>query len=247
MKNLLRILLFYILFIGMLNNVYTQRVDTIKQFHFYSVSDSKMRGLLQDIINLSDNCPSFTAHHKKYFVYLSIQSNYIFCNVYPQNLTTIYHLKTNPYVVRDGVCFYQNHPIYMQDFSDTQFLETYFTNNDSIIDILFDSNENFFDHILRPNGIVSTFYNINNGEFVQAEVDEDEMSERCGLNNRIEFDYMVKEGDTWESIAEKCGCDVENLKQEYPNFATPVPGVVLFMFYIYDESRKFVRVSNPFK
>ena len=233
------ILLLNYLFIT--SHCYSHSIDTIRNFPLYTTSNTEMVMLLEEITNEADNCPYFFALNKKYYVSLGLNTNHCSASILPQNVTSIYFAQNDPSQKKSGICIYNNHVIYIQDYSDNNSINTYFSDKDSIVDLYFETNENYCDHLIPYNRYLYFSYDIENGKFERNANSDDEL---C-INKRIEFDYMVKEGDSWATIAEKCGCSEKNLREEYPEFEKPVKGMFLFVIYKFDFNGNFIGVKRP--
>jgi len=227
------------------HNGYSQ-MDTIENFMLFEVSNAEMESVLKDVEKMASDCPFFSALKKKYYVAICFsESDRISAQIFPQNVTTICFYRNNEGMKCDGVCFFDNQIFYIQDFSYANKLKDYFVEKDTVVDLYFDSNENFFDHLYPANVYLETSYIIKNGKFLKND-DYVDIEAQCGLNDRIEFDYIIKHGDTWESIAEKCCCDEKNLREEYPEYKYPIPGFMISVTYFFDEAGNFQGVRRPY-
>ncbi|MBQ7489793.1 MAG: LysM peptidoglycan-binding domain-containing protein [Bacteroidales bacterium] len=224
------------------SHCYSQSIDTIRNFQLYATSNTEMLMLLEEVTNTADNCPYFFALDKKYYVSLGLDTNHCSASILPQNVTSIYFAQNDPSLKKMGVCIYNNHVIHIQDYSDNNSINAYFWDKDSMVNLYFETNENYFDHAIPYNRYLYFSYDIKNGKFERNNQDDD----MCEINERVEFDYMVKEDDTWASIAKKCGCSEQNLREEYPEFENPVKGMLLFVIYRFDENGNFIGVKRPY-
>lgn len=249
MKTTKQFVLTYILFFlsaGLRANIFAQPVDTIKDFKLYTVHNSKMQMIMDEIVDIANSCPYFSIMKKQYFIYMQIDTSTCSCWILPQNLTNIYFFRTDPYFQDEAVCIYRNQIFYIQDFSNTKLAKNfYFNDQDTVIDIYFQHNENISEHIFPPNNFAEIFYQIKDGVFIR-DIDDEDSESFCNLNGRGEFIYQVRIGDTWETIAEKCACSAEQLMREFPEFNTPVPGVILIVNYQYDNNGIFIGMKRLF-
>lgn len=228
------------------NHDVCSQTDTLENFMLYEVSNDEMDSVLIDVVNMANDCPFFSVLKKKYYVTLCfLESDLLIVRILPQNATTICNYRNHEGLKCDGVCFFDNQIFYIQDFNHTNELNNYFVEKDTLVDLCFDRNENFFDHIYPANVYVETSYIAKNGGFLKDD-DYVDTEAQCGLNNRIEFDYIVKHGDTWESIATKCYCDEKKLREEYPEYEYPIPGFMITVKYIFDKDGNFQGVRRPY-
>ena len=245
MKHLIVVVFITINFVFFYHEVKSQ-TDTLENFMLYEASNDAMRSILQDAVNMADDCPFFSVLKKKYYVTLRFSnSDVLSVMIFPHNVTTISMDRNYENLQCDGVCFFDNQIFYIQDFSHTNKLKNYFVQKDTFVNLYFDRSENFLDHIYPANVYIETSYIAQKGGFIKNEDDVD-IEARCGLNNRIEFDYIVKHGDTWESIARKCYCDEKNLREEYPEYEDPIPGFMITVSYIFDKYGNFLGVKRPY-
>ena len=66
-------------------------------------------------------------------------------------------------------------------------------------------------------------------------------------HKRRYFQYLVQNGDTWETIAAKCGCTMEALQKECSEYEHPIPGLVLCLRYIFDNDDNFQGMLQWYK
>lgn len=247
MKQVFYIIPFSLMFFLVLihGNVFSQK-DTIKNFECYEISEKQMQIVFKDILTLVDECPFFSKLKKNFYVTLYfLREGELVVQIFPQNVTTISNYRYYYGMKCDGVCFFDNQIFYIQDFSDTKEITKYFMKKDTVVDLYFEKNENYFDHNYPVNVYVETLYIATEEGFIRDDEIED-FEARCGLNNRIGFDYIVQYGDTWKTIATKCFCDEKNLREEYPEFEQPIPGFLIKVKYIFDEKGNFHGVKRPY-
>lgn len=234
-------LVFIVLFVFSSKNGVAQEIDTLRGLDLYAVSSISMQNVFDDIITLADECPYFSSRNKEYYISLLLDSNNFQIMVFPLNANTIVYFTKNAYVSSTGVCFYKNRTIVISDYSNNQTLNNFFSSCDTIIDLMFESNENIFDMAFPANTQYEIFYSYDNDTIIRkSEIGEEEAW--CGGGDRNSFEYLVRKGDTWESIAKKCGCNEHDLRNEFPELDFPIPGVFIFVYYIYDERSNSYRV-----
>ena len=223
--------------------IIAQESDTLYGFSTYLVSDSSMTKALTEVIETAKEYPYFKSLNKSFFLILdftdSIQCSF---RVFPQNVTTICFYKgAADFYQTDGVCVFKGIIVYIMDYSDNNVLSRFFKKTDYKSDIYITKNENISEHLVPFNDFIKVRYFRNGNVLVRDTViDEDYLNRymNCG------FVYLVKEGDTWETIAEKCGCDVINLKMQFAEYERPIPGFLLRLKYVFDEFGCFHGVTR---
>ncbi len=226
---------------GTTNNSFAQEYDTIRGFSLCISNSHAIDKILDDITTMADGCPYFSSLHKDYYIFLALNQERCESKVFSQNLTSIYYYKNCLPQENQAICYYNGHVVHIQDYSGQNLLNRYFTGDGEIIDLIFKKNDNYFEHIIPANHHFNFFYENVDGDF-KRDTSEDAFSfeEWCGLNNRMEFNYMVQSGDTWTSIAKKMGCTEDQLRKEFNELDMPIPGTVIFLIYTFDKDGHFI-------
>lgn len=225
------------------HNCVAEELDTLKQFSLYTVSSASMQKVFDEIIDLAEECPYFYSLNKEYYLSVALDSNEFTLDVFPLNVNSIIRSTNNNYVSSFGVCFYKKKLIVVCDYSKIQTIDTFFVSMDTVVDLVFESNDNLFDLVFPTNSQIRTYYSFENGTIMQ-QFDIGDVDAWCGGNDRNMFEYVVRKGDTWKSIAKKCGSTETELRQEFPEFDAPIPGFFIILFYILDESGKSFKITR---
>lgn len=242
MKNLHFNFIFVCLIaLAIANDGLAQGYDTIHGFTLCVSSSPAIDKILNEVTTMADSCPYFSSLQKDYYVLLILTPERCESKVFSQNLTSIYYYKNQLPLKKQAICYYNGHIIHIQDYSGQNLLNKYFTVNGEIIDLIFKKNDNYFEHIIPANLHFDFYYENIDGGFIRDTSEDSYLFEEwCGLNNRMEFNYMVQTGDTWASIAKKMGCTEEQLRKEYIELDMPIPGTVIFLIYTFDNDGNFI-------
>ena len=234
-------LLVCLIALGIANNGLAKGYDTIPGFTLCVSSSPAIDKILDEVTAMADSCPYFSSLQKDYYVLLILTPERCESKVFSQNLTSIYYYKNQLPLKKQAICYYNGHIIHIQDYSEQNLLNKYFIVNGEIIDLRFKKNDNYFEHIIPANLHFDFYYENVDGSFIRDTSEDSYLFEEwCGLNDRIEFNYMVQTGDTWASIAKKIGCTEEQLRKEFIELDMPIPGTVIFLIYTFDSDGHFI-------
>lgn len=234
--------LFHIVFI---QNSFSQEVDTLFGFDEYVVHSAEMESILYEVVSLAKSNPFFRTTNNKFIVLLCLESKACTFAICPQNATTLYFYRSSPGVAKNGVCYFEGQMFFIQNYSTDSSFDTFFARTDNAIDVIVNHSENVYDHIIPINRCMELSYLISDGKLIRNEKDENP-KDWCGFNDRWHFVYLIKKDDSWESIAVKCGCKENDLKQCYPEYSSPPSGFLIDVEYVFDEFGGFHGIRRPY-
>lgn len=220
---------------------FSQTQDTINDFSEYIVSNVYMEHTLDSAITVASNCSYFKQLNKRFYIIVDLYTNSFSFRIYPHNVTTIclYKYYGKDVRKRDGICCYKNCYVYLVEHDDNSVLNMFFKSTGSNVDIFLDKSDNIVE---QSNPFLYFFkmdFLVENSTIIPKGRNEDEDGDDYDWRKRHLFEYMVQNGDTWQTIASKCGCSLENLKNEYVEYNKPIPGLLLIVRYVFDENDNF--------
>lgn len=217
-----------------------QEKDTLYDFQEYEIVYSPMQLAIDKVIDTANSCSYFNLFNKKYYIIADLDSNVCTFRVYPHNVSTIclYKYDWKEYHKKDGICCYRETYIYILDHSNQSVIDDFFSSKDSIVDIFLDKNENISEQIDPFHYFCEMSFNITGDTLIRKPNNVEEEEEYNYLQH-LSFQYIIKNGDTWETISKKCGCSIEDIQKEYSEYERPLPGLLIAVKYRFDENNIF--------
>ena len=235
-----------ILILAIINHsVSAQEIDTIYHFHKYEVTNPSMQYVLDKAIDTASSCPYFKLLNKKFYIIVDIDSNECSFRIYPHNVSMIcfYKYDMKEFHVKDGLCYYKGCYIYLLDHTSDSVMEKFFSATNSIVDMFLDKTYNILETQTPFDYFFFLCFQYNDDLLINNEDRECENP----WHKRRYFQYLVQNGDTWETIAAKCGCTMEALQKECSEYEHPIPGLVLCLRYIFDNDDNFQGMLQWYK
>lgn len=231
--------------------VYAQEMDTIYNFPHYEVINGSMQAALDKAIDTARNCPYFKLLNKKFYIIVDMDSNKCSFRVYPHTVSMIcfYKYDMKKWYIRDGLCYYKGCYVYLIDHSSKSVMNNFFASSHSTVNMFLEKNPNIVETRTPFDYFCILHYQIKDYSLIRQYCEEDDDNEGNGKNwlkNRY-FHYLVQNGDTWETIASRCGCTKESIQKEYPDYERPIPGLLLLLRYVFDDNGNFQGMIQWYK
>lgn len=229
---------FFIAILFVFHSSFAQIKDTLNDFPCYIVTNSSMQVALDSAISTANACPYFKSLNKKFYIIVDLDTNMCSFRIYPHNVTTICLYKYNwrEFHKREGLCFYKGCYLYLLEHNSNFMMNVFFKYTGSSIDMILDKSDNIVEQSDPFLYFFRMDFSIKNKSLVRKWRDE---TDDYNWRMHHTFEYLVQNGDTWHTIAAKCGCSVEDLKKEFFEYEKPIPGLLLIVKYVFDENDCF--------
>jgi len=228
----------FLLFI--IENIFSQEVKSnrcsIDSILEYKVINPEICKAIDTVLFYTKDCIYYSVLNKPFLIWIWIYDTSRFSvSSIPYSCTLINFFGGIPETVKAGFSNYKGHVVLIQSFLPN-YVDYFFKSTDRKSNFYYENSENILDHIFSASEHVEIFFDYKNGKLVMDEYD----ISLC--RNNYSFHYMVQQGDTWQDIADKCGCPIKDLTKGYKD-ANPIPGYLLIVNYLF-EGGKLVGIDR---
>ena len=209
---------FLIVFIS--NNLIAQKGDHMEKcigmFSEYIVINTQILEALDSLTVYIQECPYFILDRPYHFCITIQDTTTIWIESLPCSHTIIERIFTNVESNQKGFFYYKNKLVLVND--QIGIIKLFFKKTDLIKPIYYQMDYNIYNQIVVGQNKMSTVYKYENDRLEEVKEYRSYCSDRFTY-----FMYTVKKNDTWDSLAEKCGCPIEELKYVNGRYEETLP------------------------
>lgn len=243
MKTYKVILLFTVFLISIIIKIHAQNSDSTLKFlaelPMYEVIDSEIYEAIDSVMFYTEDC-IYAILNKPYYLGITIWNQGKDISMRIESLqfsSTLIDYGFNWRKNTEKGFFYYKDKLILVEFRG-DFLNLFFKSTDSISALYYKPDEKLYPQILMGYESARIVYNYINGKLVVNDI--------TPCSKSPYFIYTVKESDTWEGIAEECGCSVEIFKnfENHYNEILPEKGYkIIIQYEITEEGLKAKRLQ----
>ena len=225
MKRIIYTFIYIFLFLNISN---AKSIDTIASCDIYAATNREMKIAIDSIVQEWKNCAYFQCFHTFPMLLIQIYDDGCDLEMYPYSKTVYTRFCTDNRIKYSGYILSQEALVIVQDFSENKRINDFFTLHKKNQTIYLSENNNLIDHLYPPfNQSFAIRYDICDKHLLN----EDRFECEC-KDALFEFLYLVKFGDTWETIADDLKVDANILKPQAKDFE------ILPIYLDYKEAQK---------
>jgi hypothetical protein len=226
-----------------IENIFSQEVKpkmhTIDSIPEYKIINPDMRKAIHSVLSYTKDCAYYSVLNKPYLIWISINTSWLSVESIPYSSTNINLYRSVPGIVEEGFCNYKGHIVFIRS-SVPNYINRFFKSTGKKRNLYYHNSENLVDHMYRAYRGVTLFFDYKNGKIVCDCEDEP-----TPCIDQYFFYYVVQAEDTWQDIANKSGCSIENLTAGWKDAEKPIEGSLIIVHYYFDEEdSKWIKISR---
>jgi hypothetical protein len=204
-------------------------IDSIPE---YKVINPEMCKAIDTVLFFTKDCAYYSALNNLFLLRICIYGTFRFSiESLPYSCSLINLLRSDSRIEEEGFCNYKGCLVFITSFIPN-YINHFFESTGTKSNLYYHNSENLEDHVFRAYQNVTIFFHDKNGKFA---FDSKEDLSLCRKNYC--FSYVVQAEDTWQDIATKCGCSIEDLTEGYKDAEKPIAGNFILINYYFNEGK----------